>query len=320
MKRQVIGRSIGACLLAWGLAVPFVYAQNQSVTSVGESSAYQQTYSVPLFPGRASLIDFRNGERITFAQVSDPSYVLFQLNAPVESGQAQTIILRVSEGISFEGLTQSDLPNLVVIAQAPDRLPRTYTFNLVFRTGVPVSGEDTNGIAIVNGDTSSTAADHVIRTRHGPARINDLEMGLDVAIAEGYTQPNDPIVSRLREVFARSRNGETLVDAAESADLQLSVLVSLGELALRQNRIPILQNSPTASDTPPQSAPAIPLSEPIPAIPLSEPVINSPTFSSELAPVSVPLPSEASPVSAPDRPSSPERPDQGFSFTESSGP
>jgi hypothetical protein len=209
-----------------------------SVEQVSAADAYRHTTDVAIFPGRTSLIDFRTDEMIAFVQVSDPEYILYSLNAPIESGQARSILVRLSEGIEFQYLTESATPNLIVTTITRAGESRTYAFDLVRRTGLPAAG-DTNGIAIVE---QVETAQNAINTRLGPATLDDLEQGLALSIKKRYTAANDPIVRRVRDVLAHARNGGVLLQLAEANNIPISVLTALGEIALEDRSIPVLIN------------------------------------------------------------------------------
>jgi hypothetical protein len=217
----------------------------ESILRLGETQAYREPTAVSLFPGRSVVIDFRNGEMISFIQVSDPTYVLFQTNAAIETGNAKTIVLRLSEGIRFEHLTQSDRPNLIVTTTLPDGTLHTYSFDLNIRSGQPVAGRDFNGIAIV--PNPETGDGNTIQTSLGAATLNDLTVGLRLSIQRGYTAANDPIVGQIQELLARSRNGESLMELARTQRISMRLLSALGEIALaeQQPRRPISTPPPS---------------------------------------------------------------------------
>jgi hypothetical protein len=225
----------------------------ESILRIGEAQAYREPTAVSLFPGRSVVIDFRNGEMISFVQVSDPTYVLFQTNAAIESGQAKTIVLRLSDGIRFEHLTQSDRPNLIVTTTLPDGTLHTYSFDLNITSGRPNPNRDFNGIAIV--PNTETGDGNTIQTSLGTATLDDLSEGLRLSIRRGYTSANDPIVTQIQELLVRSRNGESLLEVARTQQISMRVLSALGEIALAQQKPRALPSS---------ERPRSPLSIPLP--------------------------------------------------------
>jgi hypothetical protein len=206
----------------------------ESILRIGETQAYREPTAVSLFPGRSVVIDFRNGEMISFIQVSDPTYVLFQTNAEIESGQAKTIVLRLSDGIRFEHLTQSDRPNLIVTTTMLDGTSHTYSFDLNITSGQPKPNQDFNGIAIV--PNTEIGDGNTIQTSLGAATLEDISEGLRLAIRRGYTQSNDPIVAQVEDLLVRSRNGESLIEVARTQQISMRLLSALGEIALGQRK------------------------------------------------------------------------------------
>jgi hypothetical protein len=223
----------------------------ESILRIGETQAYQEPTAVSLFPGRSVVIDFRNGEMISFVQVSDPTYVLYQTNAAIETGNARTIVLRLSDGIRFEHLTQSDRPNLIVTTTLPDGTLHTYSFDLKIGSGQPVANRDFNGIAIV--PNTETGDGNTIQTSQGAATLEDISEGLRLAIRRGYTAPDDPVVNQIQELLVRSRNGESLIELARTQQISMRLLSTLGEIALAKQRprSPI-SNPPPSHETNPR--------------------------------------------------------------------
>lgn len=195
---------------------------------------------VQIYPGRNSVIDFRTGEVISFIQLSDSSRLIFQTNAPIESGAARTVVIRPIETLIFEGSTTSPVPNLVVTTINASGDERTYLFNLVPNRHVP-RFSDPNGIAIIadadwqaeiDAQRRAAGPTNVIQTGLGVATLQDIARGLRVAIDKKYTRANDPVVYAVLEVLAQTRNGDPLEEAAAMVGVDLSVLVALGEIGL----------------------------------------------------------------------------------------
>ena len=77
-------------------------ARLPTLNPIGATTALQEGATVKIFPGRASVINFRTNEFITSITLSDPTYVLYTPNAEIDSGQTTALILRLSDGIAFE--------------------------------------------------------------------------------------------------------------------------------------------------------------------------------------------------------------------------
>lgn len=67
------------------------------------------------------------------------------------------------------------------------------------------------------------------------ATLNDIEQGLGIAIRRGYTRNDDSIVLDIRQLLALARNNSiTIQQAATDANVPLSVLTELAEIALEE--------------------------------------------------------------------------------------
>jgi hypothetical protein len=212
-------------------------ARLPTLNLVGATTALQEGATMKIFPGRASVINFRNDEFITSVLVSDPTYVLFTPNAEIDSGQATSLILRLSEGINFESLTRSSRPNIVITTTNKEGQQKTYLFDLEIASGLPAS-RDQNGIAIIPDNEVIATNGNSIQTPKGSATMNDIERGLRISIEQGFTPNTDPIVAQVQEVLAQSRNGGSLIAIAEQVGVPIAVLSSLGELGLEARSTP----------------------------------------------------------------------------------
>lgn len=247
---------------------PLRHAQ-QSVAFVSQERAYRYATPIRLYPGRSEMIDFRTDEVITFIQLSDLSGIVYQTNAPLESGQAKLIALRRIEELDFPGQTESPVPNLIVTTIDPQGEQRTYTFNLILHNQQP-HADDTNGVAIVTaaeaqaerlnmrrneghltGETTLTI--DTLQTALGIADINDLVVGLDTAIALGYTPADDPVVTQAQTVIDLVEAGTPLRQAIQDVGLAIEVAIALGEIGLRSAFFPINGLEAPAEDIEPHS-------------------------------------------------------------------
>ena len=215
-------------------------ARLPTLNPIGATTALQEGATVRIFPGRASIINFRTNEFITSITLSDPTYVLYTPNAEIDSGQTTALILRLSDGIVFENLTRSSRPNISITTINQEGKQKTYLFDLEIASGLPIPNRDHNGIVIVPdnqaccfADTARVASNgNVIQTAKGDATMNDIERGLRISIRQGFTTRTDPIVAKVQEVLAQSRNGGSLMAIAQQIGVPLSVLTTLGELGL----------------------------------------------------------------------------------------
>jgi hypothetical protein len=220
-------------------------AAQPSVAFVSRDRAYRYTTPVNVWAGRSALIDFRTGEVITFAQLSDLSHIVYNANAELDSGRATLLLLRVIDELDFEGQTSSSRPTLTVVTTDAEGTNRTYVFELTVNYTTPTRNQ-TNGVAIVPTDMAederialmnrdgqlAIAPDDTLETELGSATIADVSRGLDVAITNGYTPESDPIVFDIRELIARVLNGEELEAAIAALDLNLATVVALAELGI----------------------------------------------------------------------------------------
>lgn len=208
---------------------------------VSQERARQYASPVRLFPGRSSVIDFSStGEVITYVQLSDLSRIVYNTNAPIDSGAARTIILRPIQALHIEGTYTAAVPNLVVTTVDGAGNTYTYLFDL-YRSaeGFPEQSES-SGITIAPAsevratrlENTGTARPNVLSTEAGEATLSDIERGLAIAIESDYTPPDDPVVLAVREAIALARNGTPLRNAARQLQLDLAVLTSLGELGI----------------------------------------------------------------------------------------
>ncbi|MCY7283203.1 MAG: hypothetical protein LH679_07115 [Cyanobacteria bacterium CAN_BIN43] len=207
-------------------------ARLPTLNPIGATTALQEGATVKIFPGRASVINFRTNEFITSITLSDPTYVLYTPNAEIDSGQTTALILRLSDGIVFENLTRSSRPNISITTINQEGKQKTYLFDLEIASGLPIPNRDHNGIVIVPDNQAIASNGNVIQTAKGDATMNDIERGLRISIRQGFTTRTDPIVAKVQEVLAQSRNGGSLMAIAQQVGVPLSVLTTLGELGL----------------------------------------------------------------------------------------
>lgn len=159
---------------------------------------------------------------------------MFNTNVPVESGQASVILLRLIEPLNFPGVVRSPNPNLTVTTNAG-----TYFFDLrpIYR-GQPNTVP--SGISIVPGNIVSAPSSRgtVIATAAGQGTADHVQRGLSVAIENGYTRWDDPVVERVERAVVLMRQGVSLSEIANVlSDMSLpQVLEALAELGIQNPR------------------------------------------------------------------------------------
>jgi hypothetical protein len=224
------------CLMTFPSVTQAQTPDSRTLNPIGATTALQAGAMVQIFPGRASVINFKNDEFITSVTLSDPTYVLYSPNAEIDSGQATALILRLSNGISFDNLSRSSKPNISITTINPENEQNTYLFDLQIASGLPQANQDYNGIVIVADEDAIDPNGNVIQTTKGDATINHIERGLRIAIRRGFTNRGDPIVNQVREILAQVRNGGSVRAIARRIGVPLSVLAALGELGLEARR------------------------------------------------------------------------------------
>ena len=211
---------------------------------VSQERARNYASPVMLYPGRNSVIDFSStGEVITYIQLSDLSRIVYDTNAPIDSGAARTIILRPIQTLHIDGTYTAAIPNLVVTTVDGAGKTYTYLFDLYQSPDRFPEQHESSGIEIapavevreMQALNAETIRPNVVRTDAGEATLEDIEQGLTVAIAENYTPSDDPIVFAVRQAITMARNGLPLRTAAHQLQIDMAVLSSLAELGIEAN-------------------------------------------------------------------------------------
>lgn len=204
-------------------------AQTPALHVIGQEAAVTNTTDVPVWPGRFTAIDFsQTNEIITYILIADPSRTVYNTDAELSSNQAKTVFLKVIKPLRFPGATSTKITNLSIKTRTPDGQQHLYTFNVVPGSGRPTySGISISAITRGVEQTWQVGSNQV-------ATLSDIERGLQMAIAFGYTTTNDPVVLKVREFLALARNTTPIPKAAASVNLPLSVVSSLGQLGLQK--------------------------------------------------------------------------------------
>ncbi len=222
------------------LAQPSVLAEgstivgNLSYQEVSQDLAISKIVNISVNPGRIAVIDFSATEQaIAYIGLGDASRVVYNTDFPLQSGSAQTIFLLPIERLDFPGATATRITNLVLKTVDPTGRSRIYNFqinhsNSITNLGVKITPTTRNLLADINRDT--------IKISYGrTANLDDVARGLTIAINKKFTVVDDPVVSKVRRFLALVRNSElTVVESAQSADIDLAVISSLAEIALEE--------------------------------------------------------------------------------------
>lgn len=189
---------------------------------IDRQTANSGTIDLQIIPGRATSIDFsQTDEIITYILLADPSRVVYTPSAPI--GKAKSLYLRAIQPLKFPGTTTATITNLRIETVDQRGQQRSYNFNII-----PSKGNTTTylGVRIAPNALSQPV---VVESRQITA--DDLEIGLRLAIARGYTQANDPIVTKVQHMIVLMRNGTPVRMAAQSAQVSIPVITALATIA-----------------------------------------------------------------------------------------
>jgi len=235
MQRVFLSAVLGVALLS-SITLPAM--ATPAYRTVSRDIATQNTVDVQVGQGRSTAIDFSQAnEHITYVLLADPSRVVYTANAPIESGQASTLFLRPIEPLEFPGATQTSITNLSVQTVDAAGQQRLYSFNIYH-----VEQPEAMGIVI--------SPEQPQRPAPEPSPSLDsldpdtIERGLAVAIEQGYTSADDPIVSAVRKMLSLVRDDRlTLTQAARSTQVPGSVVIALNRLGNQVDRLLTLPSS-----------------------------------------------------------------------------
>ena len=220
------------------LAIETEPRQGPNYQTITRNMATQTSIDVSVYPGRATVIDFsQTSEAIAFIMLADPSRVVFNTDNPMETGTARTILLRPIQPLEFPGTTKTEITNLVVKTVSDDGKQQLYNFNIIPDRGNP---EDL-GIYIVDRlpepETENTQEEQfTFQIRGGrTATLQDIEIGLRLAINQNYTDANDKTVFQVKEFLALIRNFDlSLQEALSRSGASLVVLTELAQIAVEE--------------------------------------------------------------------------------------
>ena len=196
---------------------------------IANNVAANKAIPINLFNGHISSIDFSDSDEIiTFAEISDRSRLVFNTDQPIETNQAQTVFLLPIQQINFPGATTSPHPNVVIQTISPNGETKLYNFIVHFKPGTISS----LGIKIIKAAPAVTIPDTRFQISYGDAGVTEVEQGLKLALAKGFTTPQDEVVGKVREFIFDVRNGSSIPEALEKNNLPGRAIESLAELAI----------------------------------------------------------------------------------------
>jgi hypothetical protein len=204
---------------------------------IPSQQAVEETQNIRLYPGRQSIINFENGQRIYFIQLADITRVVYSTDVPIETGQARSVILRPIYPLRLERPTLSSngrYPTNITVGTMGEQGRQLYTFNVVVESGRTT---DVDGLTInIPPPPEPTPNDSQIVIAEGQtASLSDVEVGIRVALRQGYTPASDPILPILDEFLAIARQGNTpLPEVAQAVGLNFQVVIALAELGLEE--------------------------------------------------------------------------------------
>ncbi|MEO0844050.1 MAG: hypothetical protein AAF063_34980 [Cyanobacteria bacterium J06643_5] len=213
------------------------YAES-AILTVNASQARgldSKAIDVKVWTGRATAVDFSGvNERITQIFLADPTHFTYATDTPLDNGQATTVFLRKIKPLKFPNLTTTNVTNLFVKTRASDGKFHLYTFNLLHSNSSPAY----SGLSISNQTPNPLRREPTLQvTSFKKATISDIERGLVSAIRKGYTPPSDPVVIKVREFIALTRNtsDKSLVEIAQNTKVSLPLLTELGLLGIEDS-------------------------------------------------------------------------------------
>ncbi len=206
--------------------------------AVPEERALEQPLRIVLSPGNPFAVDFSaTNQCIQSIFPGDRSRYVYRTEVPLDAGCATILNLLQIQPIRFPGATHTSQPSLQVVTREtlPDGNSRKRLYTLI----VDFGRSSHRTLAVVPAAArlhSAAIAPQVFRTARGfNANLFAFESGLDAALSQGLTAPDDPVVRKVREFLVLLHNDSTLTveAAAERMGLSLDFLNSLAELGLK---------------------------------------------------------------------------------------
>lgn len=229
---------IASTTILFGVTTPVVQVQAQTPAYrlIEKDTAASNRIQVQVTPGRATPISFtQTDEAIAYILVADPSRLVYTTDTDLKSGRATTIFLRAIQPLKFPGATTTAITNLLVQTVDQAGQKRLYNFDIIPQrrnTGYV-------GIQIANAIAGQQT---LLIDKNRRATVDDIETGLRIAINRGYTNKNDPVVSKVQQVLALLRNSRvTIPEAATSVGVPVEVISELGRMALGERLLRLVQ-------------------------------------------------------------------------------
>ncbi|BAZ33945.1 hypothetical protein NIES4074_64590 (plasmid) [Cylindrospermum sp. NIES-4074] len=237
---------IASTTTLFGVTIPVVpvQAQTPAYRLIERDTAASNRIQVQVTPGRATPISFSQTdeafvgdvpEAIAYILVADPSRLVYTTDTDLKSGRATTIFLRAIQPLKFPGATTTAITNLLIQTVDQAGQKRLYNFDIIPQrrnTGYV-------GIQIANAIAGQQT---LLIDKNRRATVDDIETGLGIAINRGYTNKNDPVVSKVRQVLALLRNSRvTIPEAAISVGVPVEVISELGRMALDERLLKLVQ-------------------------------------------------------------------------------
>lgn len=204
---------------------------------------------ISVWAGAGTNIDFsQTGETVQRAWIDDPHAVTVDFDVPMSGQNAQgnssgarIVHLRRVTGISFPNLPQARSTLLTVITQTHSGGAKTYLFEVRYGQGAPQYAS-----VRITPDTSAASGGVVQISGNRSASWNDVQRGLDRAIAQSIIPPTSPVAVRVRSLLALVQNGTDLNSALAQSGVSLAVVARLAEMGYPPVSTPALLSAPGA--------------------------------------------------------------------------
>jgi hypothetical protein len=176
------------------------------------------------------------GELVKRAWLDDPSKVTLDFDAPLESTGAKIIHLKRIEPLDFPNLPEGPATLLSVVTETPSGDRNLYHFRIAYGFGVPeyytlTIYPDTRPLPLID-----------IGLVGIQATLDDVEKGLRIAESKRLVKSSDTIWVRVQNFIYLVRGGESILNAAERAEISMSLVIKLArdglDLRLREQYRP----------------------------------------------------------------------------------
>ncbi|MBE9010935.1 hypothetical protein IQ250_12020 [Pseudanabaenaceae cyanobacterium LEGE 13415] len=202
------------------LAIPIV----QQVSQTQAQGLAGNGATVTVWLGNGTNIDFtRTGETIQRAWLDDAHAITLDFDAALDGrGNASILHLKRVTGIHFPNLPETRSTLLTVVTRSPYG-KKTYLFDVHYGSGTPKYAT----LAVVPDAQPLTGG---VALADRTANWNDVERGLQRAIAQRLIPAQSPINQRVQIFLANVRNGMPMQQAATQAKVSLAVVSKLAQM------------------------------------------------------------------------------------------